>query len=278
MGSRLSNWPHRDETYTSVVTIIELLNGIGKNPEEYRKRRSAIVGLFRAGTEIDWQLPEIRLRCAFEVLRSKYDIFEKRTECLRSILSCLGRSRSVDEFLLSETSLRLMYPLPYFAEFDERMSGDHIDAFKRWTPLNRGELFQHESTLQLLAIFDLPADATVKQLSERVAGSEFDFGLTIFAMSEKFSAEEDLATEEMQASIFNSYDGSIDIYIRALALQQWREVGLAHAPSRNTGVDLYHLLYLVSGTELVTADVAMARAAVAAGGRVANLKSLGVNV
>src|SRR5687768_10547003 len=79
MGVRLSSWPGCAQSYTSALTIVELLNGIGRDEHEFGKRRSAIGAILAGRVGVNWQMPEIRLRCAFADLRKKYDIYEKRT-------------------------------------------------------------------------------------------------------------------------------------------------------------------------------------------------------
>lgn len=268
LGRRLKTWEHRHRSYTSVLSIVELLNGIGKDVAEFRKRRSAIAGIFLAGIQIDWQMPELKLRCAFTRLRPKYDIFEKRTECIQEIIRCLRESKSADEFVLREANLRLMFPLRYFADYDEIMSRQTIESAAKWTPKFH-ESFAHESTAQWLRFVGLPPGASARELSARVDGSAFDYGTTIFAMTTKFAAEEGIVNEVEKEALFRSYDGSCSFYIRALASQQWRQVAWGDMPGRNAGVDFHHLIYLTPGVELVTVDRRMAAAASAAGATLA---------
>jgi hypothetical protein len=212
-------------------------------------------------------MPDVRLRCAFEPLRKKYDIFEKRTECLRNLLACLGLSTSVKEFARREHQLRLECGLDYFENLDDAISRTHIEATRRWVPYNRAQ-FSHPSTAQLLAMFGLPPEASIRELNERMAGSEFDFGLGIFALTEKFTSEEGEYSEEFHDELFRSYDGSIDLYIRASDFQLRREVGRADSPGRNTAADLTHISYVVPRASVATTDIGMRDAVVEAGGNV----------
>jgi hypothetical protein len=122
-------------------------------------------------------------------------------------------------------------------------------------------------------MFELPADASIAEAARAIGASEFDFGLAIFAITRAFAAQEE-NTEAFHDRLFESYDGSIDLYVRASCLQQWREIGRNDKPGRNTALDLEHLLYVSPGATVVTTDAGMTNAVLEAGGIVLGEESL----
>lgn len=267
LGTKLWDCPRAAESYTSVLTLIELMNGLCENEKQFRIRKSAIAGLMASEVAIDWQMPDVRLRCAFSELRPKYDIYEKRTECIQKLLTCLATCERPDEFRSKQAALGLEYGWEHFARMDEEISRGHINAAKKWVPYNR-EQFHHPATPEFLAMFGLPPDAPIHQAAQVLGGSDFDFGLGLYALTKKFMAEEGLHGFEVHDRLFRSYDGSVDLYIRAESHQIWRENGRNDMPGRNTGLDLTHLLYVAAGSYVVTTDDGMASATLQAGGAV----------
>jgi hypothetical protein len=270
LGKKLVGWPNAASSYTSILTIVELLNGITKTDKDFRERRSAIVGLLAAEIAIDWQMPQFRLRSAFPQLREKYDIYEERNECIEELLCCLAQCQTRDEFARQEATLLLEYDLNYFATADEAISRTHIDAARKWVPFIRSH-FDDPSTIDRRGMVGLPPTASIAQTAERIGASDFEFGMALFAITKVFAVEETY-TEELHDDLFESYDGSIDLFIRACCLQQWREIGRYEMPGRNTGLDLEHLLYVSHGSRVVTADIGMSNAVVQAGGGVVREK------
>jgi len=266
LGKKLVGWPGATNSYTSILAIVEILNGIAKDDREFRLRRSAILGLLDAEIAIDWQMPQFRLRCAFPPLREKYDIYEKRNECIETLLRCLVKCQTLDDFTRHEAALRLEYGLSYFGAADEAISRAHIDAATKWVPFTRLH-FNDSSTVDLRQMFGLPPGASIAETAERIGASDFDFGLAVFAVTKVFAAQE-MNTEEFHDELFYSYDGSIDLYFRATCFQQWQEIGKNYMPGRNTGLDLEHLLYVSDGAQVVTGDIAMANSVLRAGGSV----------
>jgi len=186
---------------------------------------------------------------------------------LRDLLKCLGVSTTAKAFAHRESVLHLEYGLDYFDTLDDQISRTHIEATREWVPYNRAQ-FSHSSMPEFLAMFGLHPNVSIREASDRVAGSEFDFGLGIFALTEKFTLEEGEYSEQLHDELFRSYDGSIDLYVRASSFQLRREIGRADIPGRNTAADLTHMSYVVPHASVVTTDVGMRNAVLEAGGKV----------
>lgn len=265
LGARLESWPYINESYTSVLTLIELLNGVTRDEKEFAHRHSAISGILGGGVPIDWQMPQFRLRCAFPPLRARYDILETRTECIQKLLHCLVRCRSAEEFARTEKQLALEHGLRYFNEVDEGISQRFMEAARKWVPINR-QNFTDPSMPEFLSMLGLPPTASIATMAAALGGSDFDFGMGLFAVTRQFASEGQQYTEEWHDELFRSYDGTIDLYFHAMSHQIWRENGRADMPGRNAGLDLEHLLYVTEGSTIVTTDAGMARAVIDAGG------------
>lgn len=275
LGTRLWASGRVRETYTSVLTLIELLSDITKNEREFRARRSAIAGIMGGDVDIDWQMPDLRLRSAFALLRAKYDLYESRVQCVQRLLTCLATTETLSDFLRQESKLGLEHDLSYFSSFDRRISETHIEAARKWVPFNR-EQFRQPEIGDFLSFIGLPREASVSEAGSALGGSSFDFGLGLYALTKKFSEEEGHTDYEYHDALFKSYDQSIDLYIRAMSFQQWREIGRADMPGRNTAADLTHLEYVVDGSYVVTADDGMATQIMQAGGAVMSVGELDV--
>lgn len=76
------------------------------------------------------------------------------------------------------------------------------------------------------------------------------------------------ATDDELTHIFDSYNGSLDVYVRALSYSTIGMAALQSRPARNDAADLAHLLYVSVDTEFATDDGALRALAEVAGVRV----------
>lgn len=272
LGTKLWSVPRATETYTSVFTLIELLSDIMKSEKEFHTRRSAIAGIMAGAVEIDWQMPDVRVECAFDLLRTKYDIYESRVQGIQELLVCLAEVETPEQFIQREKQLNLEHDVAYFAQMDREISTSHLAAFEKWTPYNRAQ-FRLPSTSDLLKELGLPEDLSLAEAAAALGGSGFDVGLGLFAITKRFTEREG-GDHEYHDQLFRSYDHSLDLYMRAQSRQLWREIGFADSPGRNTAADLTHLRYVVENSFVVTADDGMAAQIVGAGGAVLTVAEL----
>jgi hypothetical protein len=274
LGKRFRTSPRIHEIYTSVFTLIELLSDITKSDGEFRARRSAVAGIMASDVGIDWQMPDVRLRCAFEPLKTKYDIYESRVQCIQELLTCLAHTETLKRFRQEEAELRLEYGIEYFSQLDQRISETHIASSRKWVPHNRKQ-FREPHTAEFLEFLGLPRDTSIVEAGVAIGGSSFDSGLALYSLTAKFAEEEGQPLDsDFHDQLFRGYDNSLGLYVRASSFQMWREIGRGDLPGRNTAADLAHLEYVVKGSYVVTADDGMAAQILQAGGAVLSVEEL----
>lgn len=272
LGTKLWSVPRIAETYTSVLTLIELLSDIMRNEKEFHTRRSAIAGIMAGRVEIDWQMPDVRVKCAFDLLRPKYDIYESAVQGIQELLDCLSGADTLEDFRRREKEVGREFGVSYFQQIDCDISTSSLASFRKWAGYNRAQ-WQSGSPAALLKELGLPEDLSLREAATVLGGSTFDVGLGVYAITKRFTEAEG-GDHEYHDRLFRSYDHSLDLYMRAESRQLWREVGFADSPGRNTAVDLTHLRYVADNSFVVTADDGMAAQVVGANGAVMTLAEL----
>jgi len=253
--------------YTSVLAIVELVSGITISENNYRKRR--LVLLHALGLPIDWQFPDVKTACSFELLRDKYDIYEKRAECLDKVLACIIASNTLTEFRSAEKARDLTHSIGYFEDFDAQID-------RTW---RRGEghrdfvkgLFEDSSKPRLLDLLGLPSDTGFRDFGEIFRRHPLNVGFSRYIVFCKLNETLQIEDTAEQDRVFRSYNGSIDYYLRGFGLWSADREYRGDRSRRNDGQDLAHLLHIVPDGTLVTEDKKMRKLAQEIGLPVMNL-------
>ena len=209
LGRQLAKTKQIDRTYTSALTLIELLNGVLASDKEFASRRAAACSIKEARVPVDWQLPDARLRCAFESMRAKYDIYEEAVRCLRELVNTLVRHESRAAFARSERGLRLENDLDYFARMDRRISETCLSAYRSRVAEIRAQ-FRQAGWGEFLQYLGLAADLSLPQVASALAGSPFDCGFGLFAIATRFANEEE-RDDSYRDLLFTTYDGTLSL-------------------------------------------------------------------
>lgn len=256
VGKRLKSLSESHYFSTSALTLIELLNGICKDDAEFSRRGSSIRNILQSKTAVNWDMPDRPMALCFDEIVRKGDFIEMRIDPLRAILDCLLSCKSRAEFIEREACLKLEHPLEYFSKFDDNFAGNYIEETSRG---NR----------EIRAAFDRAkageADSSIP--SEVMAGSfhdfcvwwftntDRDFDFTVHGFATRLADIMGNKSETMIENLRGSYNGSIDIFMKALSKSAMLMTTNMSTPARNDAVDLGHFLYLKPGMTFISEDI-----------------------
>ncbi len=80
-----------------------------------------------------------------------------------------------------EKQLGLEHGLRYFNEVGEGISQRFMGATRKWIPINR-QNFTDSSMPEFLSMLRLPPTASIATMAAPLGGSDFDFGMGLFAV------------------------------------------------------------------------------------------------
>lgn len=244
-------------SYTSALAIIELISRARRSERDYRPVRAVLTAIFDAGLVIDWRLPDVQIRTAFPQSRPRADIYDTRAESLRVIVGAIVATPSRGQFLEVADRLNIPQGMTFFESYDSDYGQAYLEALKGSRSKSKS-LFDPSSVLvaAVAQVFGLSDEVAHDDYIRALRRSKLNRAISRYVIAE-IVREADGAPEAQQQEFFMSYDGSIDPYLHALAWSHF-EVLLGRYPGRNDALDLAHLLYLVPGAGLVTADRALA--------------------
>lgn len=252
-GRSLASWPYLRRSRTGALTFIELLGEITSSEKEFRIRRSAIATIMENKIAVDWQIPNRKIPSAFTTIRRKYDIFDDTVLYLQKVATAAISAKSLQEFSQRIAGTPLQDALDHFAELDRSLGRIHQEGLASLIAATRAH-YENRSKAMLLKDLNLPESATYEAMCGAMVKSGLARQLLIYAYMELYSEEQGITERSAQDELFNSYDGSIDAYVRGSAAQLWHNLSRKKKAGRNDGVDEYHLLYVVPGVSLITTD------------------------
>jgi len=254
VGRKLHSSPIVDHAFTSSLALIELLTGADLNVSEFRIRQLAIRNILSCNLGIDWEMYDTKQHAAFTVLERTNQI-DSRITCLKQMLRIFCKVDSFEEFLKQVEELDLDYDYYSFKTFDQNASKNWIDASLNGHK-NLKEVFDKPSTKDLCLILGLPKDANKNQVQIKLRANPLNYYMTLFAMSEQFCDEIHINDPVQCAIVYNSYNNSIDPYIRAFSDSSTTSM-FGQQANRNDGIDVLHFLYLGRMSRLFTEDSKM---------------------
>lgn len=116
-GRSLASLLQSGRLRTSVLSAIELLNGVTTSEDEFRRRRA---GLQTLNGRIDGRMPEQVIFSGFQALVDEFDFIEKRLWSLEIILNTLDHADTLADFRHDLDAATLGFPLDYFASYDQK--------------------------------------------------------------------------------------------------------------------------------------------------------------
>jgi hypothetical protein len=248
---------------TSVFCTIELLSGILDSEEQYYRRRAAIRTVLGSRISIDWDMPEAKLLHGFEYFRTRCRFEERRVPHLKLILQDVEASRSREELTGRLAKRPTTFGYEFFQAYDSALSGGFIQAtVSGHTEIRRG----YERSVEKGQI---PRGVRLRDFLEGLRQSHLNDALMRYALVEVLSGLPGAEVPDSEkAEVFDSYNGSLDVYVRALSHSSNEMASSASWPGRNDAADLAHLLYVAVGSPFATGDIRLANLARTAGARV----------
>lgn len=250
-------------SYTSSLTMIELLAKIRSSNQEFGLRRAALRAIFGAEIAIDWQMVDQKVYCSFPTLRPKVDVFEGRVAALRSLATMAAGAADRAEFsrLVRDNCQE---QLEYFEKYDEAIAAQYRDSAKALQQIGKSN---YDPNSPFVAALGLPTSAShaeyVKAVQKSVLNRIITRGVFAYQACE-YEGTDGKADRARFRHFFMEYDGSIDPYLLAFG---WRHIehAIGRSPGRNDGLDIAHLQFLFPGAILATTDHSLAKLAEAVG-------------
>lgn len=267
-GNGLQRLADRASLRTSVLAVIELIQGVTSGEKQYDLRSSSLRALMKSGVTIDWAMPEeIQVRC-FSEITSRVSYRELRLDSLKGLVNAVIESSSLAGLQDRLLALKIDYPLDYFEQYDRGFGTSFInvvsstnqtlnEAFAAARSGASSTLVPTEVIAAGRASFAQWFSSQLRPVNEAatVAGLARSAVATVGAGV--FGRE--LKEEEAVGLVHDSYDGTISAFVSAFSMRAMDYFAGLSAPARNDALDLAHFLYLREGDELVTDDVALGR-------------------
>jgi len=118
LGRGLGDWSAGNASSTSMITLVELLNGIDGEEGEFQRRRASILALTRSATAVVWERPQAKILRAFDHLRI-YGTEDGGILSLRALVKLLEQTPDLDAFVRARGEADLDAAFDYFARYDK---------------------------------------------------------------------------------------------------------------------------------------------------------------
>jgi hypothetical protein len=259
LGNKIDELPARRPTFVSALVMMELLSGIMKSQEEYRRRRAAIRRCLAAGVKIAPHFPDTLLHMTFDYA----PVTELRTEALQKLLELAVATTTQEEFRLQlPTAEDPSFPFEYFETWDDGFGQQLVSTFA-------------DDNIALRRVFEeVQADKKVTAMPIQ--------GMTWVQFCDYFSSEQELLNKSITIrslaqtyapdyfaaptkadveAIYESYNGKADSFVAAFSRAVFECRRNMSQPGRNDALDLAHFLYLAPPIELISNDNKMLRLA-----------------
>jgi hypothetical protein len=259
--SSRDEWLADAEAFTSVLTLIELLDGCTASELEYAKRSAAVRTLVKFRIHVVPCLPSISVTRAFPVIGANYKLEHTEYDAVNRLAALMLDTPEVENFanLLAADSEWQRVCQAYADMAQSTVLGSTCGG------IQLREKFQAASAEELSRIGIAPSLSTGERI-EQFTSSELNLATSIYTYA--LHASECLGypdDEALQAKIYGSYNGLAGAYFRALSLAQLSRIRRGEIAGKNDSYDLDHFAYLEPGVILTTNDKRMAALAGAVG-------------
>ena len=229
-----------NDCFTSGLSIFELMSDITKSEKEFNIRKSVIRNIFKSEIIVNWDSQKTIKAKAFSGITFKDYEMEGLKELATSLVEC----NTLIEFLkLSEEK---KYNQNFFKELDNRYSKHFIDTTSSANKKLKKHIEEDDS---------LKSKEFQQNLKDNF---EFNESITLFNIVNDMvnAMEKQLKTTIDRAKIYESYNGSIDVFIKHFSYYTAVKSAELKIPAKNDFLDLLHLIYLGNGEniKIVTKD------------------------
>lgn len=230
------------ESFTSALSLLELIAGLDTKPKRFDQTKRILSTVKEKQLAIEWVLPQYFLFYMFD-LAKPHTLVDKRIDTLATLMNCLIKSDSLDEFLEMDNQAFGDSGFRYLSKIENVWSGSLMEMS---APMQKffTHSFQFKKS-EYLSINGNVYETSTRKKFEDTLLTEFYHtrSVTLAAFTRDFLTGPLKSMHYTKEEVVNSYNGSADHFIDAFTCYMMR-VLLGDAPNRNDIVDLNHLTYL----------------------------------
>lgn len=246
------------ESFYSALSLVELIGGL--IPANFTKRRALLSQVIASDATFYSYFPEDVIIAGFNYfknnnsLKDRYKISRIKGENLIELADEIIKSDCYEEFVQLSSSKFKKYPFEYFQKLDEYYSVHFCNT----TAIGNLEIsgILKEANRQKIT---LPLGDKKYDLSSRKAIEKFfddlpfiNLGITILAhATDAMKNLSEKQNETIEKEIFESYNGTVDIYINAFSKYTAAKTVSGSTPKKNDLQDLLHLCYLRNSEKIL---------------------------
>lgn len=247
---------------TSMFTIVELLNGIRKDENNFQRRRGTLKNLITSGIRIDWRLRDTILLSSFGVTTRLAEAYQRNFSPKRRLIGIINlaiNSSNVESFrqgLNKDLETELKISEEYDDELSVRFRRASEEGYKK-----SKKVFDDAQAGLIPRPPSIPPDMSLKEWSEWWVKDHavLNRSITISALAEdthRLLSEyhKNLPTQFSAAAIHDSFNFKLEVFVEAHSVRDILAYGRMNLPERNDGADLENFYYLDKNTVLVTED------------------------
>ena len=166
---------------------------------------------------------------------------------------------------------KLVFGYEFFRDYDDTLGREFIEATVSGHTEIRGA---YQRSVEQGYV---PSDLRLRTFLSRLGQDrpDLDDAITRYALVEVLVHLPDAQVPDLdKPDIFDSYNGALDTYVRALSSASTNMASTSSRPGRNDAADLAHLLYVKVGESFATDDQPLATRVRLAGAQVINSATL----
>ena len=229
-----------NDCFTSSLSIFELISDITKSEKEFNIRKSVIKNVLKSDITVNWDSQKTIKVKAFPGMTFKdYEIVGLK-ELTFSLIKC----NTLQEFQILTKEKK--YNQNFFKKLDELYSKHLIDS----TLIRNKKFKKHIENDD-----SLKSKEFLKKLKNNITLNK-RISLSNIVNDIVDAMEKQLKTTIDRTRIYDSYNGSIDVFIEYFSYYTAFKNAELKIPAKNDFLDLLHLIYLGNGEniKIVTND------------------------
>lgn len=234
LSNRRNNFFIKDNCFTSILTLCELLTGLDE--EVFCLKKKALNFIFDSGVFIDWEMPHKKQHESFGFFNEKYGLTKDSILLFSDIMKKSASFSAFQNAILNYDKEYIILE-NYDNAFDSYIRkgiDENINAFS--------SVFSRQQGIN-------ECDNIIAML--KAGGESFITvrnAMHIVMAEHLFSSELNRDIKRPLEEIVNFYKGNIDIFVIILGVYSLYKVSRKEAPARNDYIDIFHLVYLVDST------------------------------
>lgn len=243
LSNRLIKQNYRDNCYTSILSICELLSGI-IDERTFNQRKGIIRKVYLSRILADHDLPETKMYRAYKVKLE--DNINDKIILLGAL--CIA-SRSFLEFLLEIQKSNLLEYWEFLKIYDKAGDVKFKESFKM-----RQTIFDYSDSKLISDFKNRWYNLNDNQdLRERILNEIIIYFAESLLKPDSVISVKDKSLKDL----INAYDHSLDLYFICIGYFTGTKIVFKNVPSRNDYFDLCHLMYLNNTSSIIVSNDSM---------------------